>query len=306
MNAPDHAAARAAAGGRADPWRVNADLHCHSWMSDGVLGPAELVRRAHANGVQIHSLTDHDEVGGLAEAAAEAARLGMAFVGGVEVSVSWRAETIHIVGLRVDGADPRLVAGLARTRDGRDDRAREMAEQLERVGVPGAYDGALQYVGNPALIARTHFARYLVEQGVCTDVPEVFQRFLVEGKPGYVPHRWAGLAEAVEWIRQAGGVAVLAHPGRYRLDAQGLRALMAEFLDAGGEAIEVLSGSHTPRQYGQFARHAREFGFRASRGSDFHAPGESRVELGRLPPLPDTVVPVWHDWPELQGLRGAA
>jgi predicted metal-dependent phosphoesterase TrpH len=306
VNAPHAAAISAAADGRVDPWRVNADLHCHSYMSDGVLAPAALVRRAHANGVQIHALTDHDEVGGIAEAAAEAARCGMQFVAGVEVSVTWGGETIHIVGLRVDTADDRLTSGLSRTRAGRDSRAREMAEDLERAGVPGAYEGALRYVGNPALISRTHFARHIVEQGVCADVGEVFQRFLVEGKPGFVPHRWARLAEAVEWIREAGGIAVLAHPGRYRLGATGLWALMSEFRESGGEGIEVLSSSHTREQYRQFAQHAREFGFRASRGSDFHAPGESRVELGQLPELPADVVPVWHDWPELAALEGRA
>lgn len=306
MNAPHAAAISAAADGRVDPWRVNADLHCHSYMSDGMLAPAALVRRAHANGVQIHALTDHDEVGGIAEAAAEAARCGMQFVAGVEVSVTWGGETIHVVGLRVDAAHEGLISGLSRTRAGRDSRAREMAEDLERAGVPGAYEGALRYVGNPALISRTHFARHIVEQGVCADVGEVFQRFLVEGKPGFVPHRWARLSEAIEWIREAGGIAVLAHPGRYRLGDTGLWALMSEFRDAGGEGIEVLSGSHTPDQYRQFARHAREFGFRASRGSDFHAPGESRVELGQLPQLPDDVVPVWHDWPELAALAERA
>jgi len=292
---------------RADPasWSVNADLHSHSRMSDGMLAPAEVVRRAHAAGVAIHALTDHDELSGIAEAAAEAARLGMAFVAGVEVSVSWGGETIHVVGLRVDPEDPALVEGLARTRDGRDARAREIGAQLERAGVPDAYEGALRHVGNPALVSRTHFARHIVDAGICADVGEVFRHYLSEGRPGFVPHRWAGLAEAVDWIRGAGGIAILAHPGRYRLDEGGLWALMDEFRSAGGEAIEVVSGSHTPDQYRRFAGHAREFGFLASRGSDFHAPGESRVELGALPPLPDTVVPVWHDWPETAALCGA-
>jgi predicted metal-dependent phosphoesterase TrpH len=302
-NAPpdrlDAPAIRSAAAGSVDPWQVNADLHCHSFMSDGVLAPAEIVRRAHANGVKIHALTDHDELAGIPEAVAEAARWGLAFVTGVEVSTTWAGETIHVVGLRVDPSDAALRAGLARTRGGRDSRAREIGEDLERVGVPGAYEGALKYVGNPALISRTHFARHIVESGVCASVGEVFRRFLVEGKPGFVPHRWAGLAEAVGWIRNAGGVAVLAHPGRYRLDAGALWQLMSEFREAGGTGLEVVSGSHTPDQYETFAAHARNFGFRASRGSDFHAPAESRVDLGCLPPLPDSVVPLWYDWPEL-------
>ena len=276
----------------------DADLHCHSRVSDGMLAPAQVVRRAHAAGVRLHALTDHDELAGIPEAAAEARRLGLAFVAGVEISVSWGGETIHVVGLRVDPRDAALTEGLARTRAGRDARAREMGEQLERAGVPDAYAGALQHVGNPALISRTHFARHIVASGICADVGEVFRHFLSEGRPGFVPHRWARLDEAIAWIRGAGGVAILAHPGRYRLDDGGLWALMDAFRQAGGEGIEVVSGSHTPDQYRRFAGHAREFGFLASRGSDFHAPGESRVDFGGLPPLPDSVVPVWRDWPE--------
>lgn len=281
-----------------DPLRLNADLHAHSRVSDGVLAPAEVVRRAHAHGVQLFALTDHDEVGGLAEAATAASALGLVFVPGVEVSVSWGGETIHVVGLRIDPGCRALCDGLARTRSGRDARAREMAEDLARAGIAGAYDGALRFVGNPAMVGRTHFARYIVELGVCRDVAEVFQRYLSEGKPGFVAHRWASLADAVDWIRGAGGIAVLAHPGRYRLDETALWALIAAFRDAGGEGIEVVSGSHTREQYRRFAQVAREFGLRASRGSDFHGPDESRVELGSLPPLPDTLAPVWLDWPE--------
>lgn len=280
------------------PIAFDADLHCHSRVSDGMLAPAQVVSRAHAAGVRLHALTDHDELAGIPEAAAEARRLGMAFVAGVEISVSWGGETIHVVGLRVDPDNPTLVEGLARTRGGRDARAREMGEQLERAGVPDAYAGALKHVGNPALISRTHFARHIVDSGICADVSEVFRHYLSEGRPGFVPHRWAALDEAVGWIRGAGGVAILAHPGRYRLDEGRLWALMDEFRQAGGEGIEVVSGSHTPDQYRRFAGHAREFGFLASRGSDFHAPGESRVDFGGLPPLPDSVVPVWRDWPE--------
>lgn len=275
---------------------LNADLHCHSDRSDGTLAPAEVVRRAHANGVDMLALTDHDELDGVAEAAVEAARLGLRFVPGVEVSVTWGGETVHVLGLAVDPACPALVSGLERTRSGRDERAREMAAQLADAGIPGAYEGAARYVGNPQLISRTHFARFLVERGVCGDVGEVFSRYLSEGRPGYVAHRWALLAEALEWIHAAGGVAVLAHPGRYRLGRTALLALIDAFRALGGEAIEVVCGSHAPHQYEQFARHAREFGLKASRGSDFHGPGESRVELGALPPLPAGLVPVWQDW----------
>jgi predicted metal-dependent phosphoesterase TrpH len=284
--------------------RINADLHCHSVVSDGTLSPVDLVERAQRNGVAILALTDHDEVGGLAEAQARAASLGMAFVPGVEVSVTWRGETIHVVGLRIDPTDRMLLAGLRRTRSGRDGRAQEIADQLAAAGVPDAYEGALQYAGNPELISRSHFARYIVETGACEDVHEVFRRFLVEGRPGFVPHRWATLAEAVGWIRGAGGTAVMAHPGRYRLSDLCRQQLLAAFREAGGEAIEVVSGSHTPDQYREWAEVAQRLGLAASRGSDFHGPGESRHDIGSMPPLPSTLRPVWADWPEALALEG--
>lgn len=279
-----------------DPHACNADLHCHSSVSDGVLAPEVLVDRAIEHGVELFSLTDHDELAGQELAARAARARGLRYVGGVEISVTWGGETVHVVGLRIDWCNAELDAGLARTRAGRDRRAHEMAEGLERAGIPGAYEGALRHVGNPALISRTHFARHLVETGVCADINEVFRKYLVEGKPGYVEHRWAKLPEAIGWIRAAGGTAILAHPGRYRFNETELWALIDEFREAGGEAIEVVCGSHSRDQYGRFARIARESGLKASRGSDFHAPGERHIELGRLPPLPDSVVPVWADW----------
>jgi predicted metal-dependent phosphoesterase TrpH len=274
----------------------NFDLHCHSNVSDGVLAPASLAARAKARGVDVWALTDHDEVGGIAEARAAAASLGLPFVPGVEISITWAGQTVHIVGLHVDERNPVLLAGLALTRSGRELRAREMAGQLAAAGIPDAYEGALAYAGNPDLISRTHFARYIIDRGICRDVPSVFRNYLIEGKPGYVPHRWASLQQAVEWIRAAGGTAVIAHPGRYNFDAMAYDALFSEFRDLGGTAIEVITGSHTPDQYEEYAKVAQRYGFLASRGSDFHGPGESRVDLGALPPLPSGVKPVWHDW----------
>jgi 3',5'-nucleoside bisphosphate phosphatase len=275
---------------------LNVDLHCHSTVSDGALAPAAIAARAHEHGVQIWALTDHDELGGIAEARTAAQALGMHYVTGVEISVTWAGRTVHIVGLGFDERDEDLRAGLASTRSGRERRAREMALQLQTVGIADAFDGALKYVGNPDLISRTHFARYLVEIGVCKDTAEVFRNYLVEGKPGYVPHRWAALADAVSWIRGAGGVAVVAHPGRYDFSPLELDAFLEAFKQAGGTGIEVVTGSHTVDEYGQFARVAQQYGLLASRGSDFHAPGESSVELGALPPLPAGLIPVWHDW----------
>ena len=281
---------------RRDTAPLNADLHCHSSVSDGTLEPAALARRAHEKGVQLWALTDHDELSGLAGAAEAAAALGMPFVPGVEISVTWGSETLHIVGLKIDPTNETLRDGLSETRSGRTKRARAMATQLAAAGIPDAFEGALNYVGNPDLIGRTHFARYIVEINRCDDVKEVFTKYLVSGKPGYVPMQWAALEDAIGWIHAAGGVAVIAHPGRYRLKDAEMRELFAHFKALGGEAIEVVTGSHTNDQFRKFAGLANEFGFRASRGSDFHGPDESRFDLGTLPPLPDSVVPVWRDW----------
>jgi len=271
----------------------NADLHCHSVVSDGTLTPEQLAARARANGVDLWSLTDHDEVGGQQRALEAARAEGLRYLTGVEVSVTFADETVHIVGLGFDHTDPRMAEGLADTRDGRGPRAIEMGEQLAKVGIPGAYEGALKYVGNPRLISRTHFARFLVETGVCRDTSEVFRKYLVEGKPGYVPHRWARLGDAVRWITQAGGVAVVAHPARYNFSATAEYALFSEFKQHGGQGVEVVTGSHSAAEAQRYAELAREFGLAASRGSDFHSPDESHVDLGRLAPLPADLTPVW-------------
>lgn len=271
----------------------NADLHCHSVVSDGTLTPEVLAARAHANGVDLWALTDHDEVGGQARALAAAQALGMACVSGVEISVTFASATVHIVGLGFDPSDPQLIQGLAATRGGRNERARDMAEQLAAVGIAGAYEGALRYVGNPELVSRTHFARFLVETKVCRDTSEVFRKYLIEGKPGYVPHRWAALGDAVRWITQAGGVAVIAHPARYRFTANEEFALFSEFQQHGGRGVEVVTGSHSASEAARYADLARELGLAASRGSDFHSPDESHTDLGTLPPLPADLTPAW-------------
>ncbi|MBP6897261.1 MAG: PHP domain-containing protein [Pseudacidovorax sp.] len=272
---------------------LNADLHCHSVVSDGTLTPEELAARAAANGVQLWALTDHDEVGGLQRAAEAARANGMRFLTGVEISVTFCNETVHIVGLGFDAEDAAVRQGLYDTRNGRGPRAREIADQLARVGIKGAYEGALRFVGNPELISRTHFARFLVEQGHCRDTSEVFRKYLTEGKPGYVPHRWASLGDAIRWIRDAGGVAVIAHPGRYKFTANEEYALFTEFKGHGGQGVEVVTGSHTPAEYVEYADKAKEFGLAASRGSDFHSPDESHCDLGHLPLLSPSLQPVW-------------
>ncbi|NML43928.1 PHP domain-containing protein [Ramlibacter sp. G-1-2-2] len=272
---------------------LNADLHCHSVVSDGTLTPEELAARAAANGVELWALTDHDEIGGQHRAAAAAHAKGMRYLTGTEISVTFAGETVHIVGLGFDPDDAEMQRGLQQTRGGRGGRAQEISAGLAQAGIPNAYEGALKYVGNPDLISRTHFARYLVEAGICKDTNEVFRRFLTEGKPGFVPHRWANLKDAVQWITAAGGVAVIAHPARYRFTANEEYALFTEFKAHGGRGVEVVTGSHTTAEANKYAGTAREFGLAASRGSDFHSPDESHTDLGKLPPLPADLVPVW-------------
>ena len=273
---------------------LNADLHCHSVISDGTLTPEKLAERAKANGVHLWALTDHDELGGQKRAREAASALKIDYLAGVEISVTWMGETIHIVGLGIDAEHAGIIEGLRSTREGRGNRAKLMAEQLSKVGIEGAYQGALHFAGNHDLISRTHFARFLVEQGVCRNTEQVFKNYLIEGKPGYVPHQWASLDNAVKWIKAAGGVAVIAHPGRYsRLNAMQMDELYQHFKDLGGLAIEVITGSHSPDQYKTFAKIAQQYGFLASRGSDFHDPNESHIDLGNLPHLPDNLTPVW-------------
>ncbi|MFT3758586.1 3',5'-nucleoside bisphosphate phosphatase [Thauera sp.] len=272
---------------------LNADLHCHSTVSDGWLEPAGVVARAKANGVELLALTDHDELGGLGIAAAAAAELGLRFVPGVEVSVSFADETIHVVGLGIDPQDPGIVAGLQQIRMGRDARAARIGQALADAGIPGALEGARRFARNPALVSRAHFARHLVASGVMPDVRTVFEHYLVRGKPGFVDHEWASLEDAVGWIRGAGGVAVIAHPARYRLSNADMERLLDRFIAAGGEAIEVVSGAHSEDEMRRFATVARRRGLLASRASDFHGENESPVDLGRCNPLPSDLTPVW-------------
>lgn len=271
----------------------NADLHCHSVVSDGTLSPEELVQRALEGGVDLWSLTDHDEIAGQQRAINAAHGAGLGYLTGTEISVSFAGKTVHIVGLGFDHKNIVLQEGLRSTRMGRELRAREMSSQLEQVGIKNAYEGALTYVGNPELISRTHFARYLVESGTCTDTNEVFRKYLTQGKPGFVEHQWAKLSDAVRWITGASGIAVIAHPARYGFTPNEEYALITEFMEHGGVGIEVITGSHTDSEANRFADVAREFKLVASRGSDFHSPEESRINLGGLPPLPSDLTPVW-------------
>lgn len=272
------------------------DLHAHSNVSDGVLAPAILLRRAVDLGVDVLALTDHDTVGGLLEARRVAEETGLKLINGVEISVTWDNATVHIVGLRIDPENPVLAAGLHALREGRRERAALIAEQLARVGIGGALEGAYASAVNPDLIGRTHFARFLVDEGHVKNVKTVFKKYLVKGKPGYVRHQWASLGDAVSWIRAAGGQAVIAHPGRYEFGRERMARFFAEFRDHGGVGVEVATSSHTPEQVPVFARYANEYGLLASAGSDFHAPGEGGRELGRVMAIPPVCTPIWSVW----------
>jgi 3',5'-nucleoside bisphosphate phosphatase len=282
-----------------DPHRINADLHNHTLASDGTLTPQALVQRAARNGVACLAVTDHDDTSSIADARLAAAQAGIGFVAGVEISVTFCDKTIHVVGLGIDESNAALSHGLAQIRQGRDSRAQRMDDALVAHGVHGALAGALTYASNPKLVSRTHFARHFVATGLADDIPAVFQKYLVEGKLGFVPHDWVTLSQALSWIHGAGGVAVLAHPGRYRFNTTQRWVLLSEFKDLGGQAIEVVTGSHTVAQYMEYAKLAVEFGFAASRGSDFHSPTESRVDVGCLPELPSICQPVWARYPQL-------
>lgn len=272
---------------------MKVDLHSHSTCSDGLLGPAELVERAVLRGVDMLALTDHDELAGLAPARAAAVQWGLRLINGVEISVQWEETTLHIVGLNVNPDHAPLIEGLAAIRSGREHRALRMADSLAAAGITGSLEGARRYAKNPELLSRSHFARYLVEAGHARDTNAVFRNFLTPGKPGYVPHQWAALTDALGWIIGSGGLAVLAHPGRYPLNQQQAERLLGEFVGLGGAAVEVVTGSHTPDEFVIWARYAKRFGLRASAGSDFHGPGEGYRDIGNVPVLPAGCDPVW-------------
>jgi predicted metal-dependent phosphoesterase TrpH len=276
----------------------NYDLHSHSLASDGTLAPDALLRAAHAGGVDVLALTDHDTTDGIAEAVATADELGMQLVPGVEISVSWQAQTIHVLGIGIDPGNAALQAGLAGLRDFRDWRAEEIGRRLARAGIGGAYTGA-RALARGNIVSRTHFAHFLVEQGHAKNVREVFRRFLVHNKPGYVSGEWAEMEAALGWIRAAGGLALIAHPARYRMTASKLRRLTGEFSDCGGAGMEVVSGSHTRDNIQAMAALCRSEGLLASSGSDYHGPENCWIKLGQLPALPAGCAPVWESehWP---------
>ncbi|MBC7755284.1 MAG: PHP domain-containing protein [Bdellovibrio sp.] len=277
------------------------DLHCHSTVSDGLLSPQYLVANAAASGIKVLALTDHDDISGLAPARLAAAQHDLHFVNGVEISVTWKKRTLHIVGLKFDADNSSLKMALDKVRYTRDMRAQEMSAGLAKAGIAGAYEGA-KAIAKQSILTRSHFAQFLAQNGHAKDVKSVFKKFLVKGKPGFVDSNWMDLQSAVGLIIGAGGQAVIAHPGRYDLGMVNIHLLMHEFRGLGGSAIEVVTGSHQPPQYQQFAKIAHKFSLKASLGSDYHGAGLSFMGMGHVPELPAGCVPVWDDWPEAKFL----
>jgi len=271
------------------------DLHSHSTASDGCLNPTALVQYAKNNGVDVLALTDHDITSGVAEARQEADKVGLHLVAGVEISVLWRKQTLHILGLNLDSENTDLLSGLEKIREARLWRAQEMGRRLEKAGITGTYEAA-KAISNGSNVTRTHFAKVLIAGGHAKDMKQVFKRFIVQGKPGYVAGKWVEMEHALEWIKQAGGISVIAHPARYKLSATKMRMMIEEFMQVGGEGIEVISGSHSKDESQGIAALARRYNLLASRGSDFHDPAIPYINMQTLPPLPNDLTPVWDAW----------
>ena len=274
------------------------DLHSHSTASDGTLSPSALLEKAHTSGVEVLALTDHDTLDGISEAQQVAAELDLELIPGVEISVTWKAMTIHVLGLNVDPGNQVLLSGLEGLLVTRDQRARQIGHKLAKAGIPAALEGARRYSGGKVL-SRTHFARFLIETGRAASMQDVFKNFLVKGKPGYVRGEWASMQQALGWILGAGGLPVIAHPARYRLTRSKLNTLVSEFRAAGGLGLEVVSGSHNRDETLHMAAVSRAHKLFASCGSDYHGPEKPWVELGRLRGFPDGCTPIWHadNWP---------
>ena len=276
------------------------DLHSHTTASDGLLTPEALVLRAHERGVNILAITDHDTTEGIAPAKEAIARHGLplALISGVEISTRWQNHEIHIVCLGIDIDHPAICALLDSQRQKRQQRAQEIAERLEKAGIPGALEGARRLAGEGE-ITRGHFARFLVECNKADTIAKVFKSYLARGKTGYVPAQWCTIEQAIEAIQLSGGRAVVAHPGRYQLSTKWLKRLLQFFAEAGGDAMEVAQCQQPPNERQQLALYAQEYGLAASQGSDFHQPC-AWIELGRNLWLPAGVEALWLRFPHIQ------
>jgi hypothetical protein len=278
------------------PHKMNVDLHMHSTASDGQLTPSELILRAEKNSVDMMALTDHDSLKGIPEAMECASEKNIHFIPGVEISVTWGNVTIHVLGLNIDPENKILSSAMDSIQDTRFERAKAINQALVGAGLPSLLEEALQEAQSPGQISRTHFARVMKSRGFCSSIQDVFKNYLVPGKPGFVEHKWVSLKNAIDWIQKADGLAVLAHPARYRLSKIELNALLEDFSNLGGKAIEVATGSHSYSDMKKFQIIANENNFEASRGSDFHSLSESRFDVGYAPALPNNTAPVWARW----------
>lgn len=268
------------------------DLHCHSTFSDGVLTPTELVKRAKKQGVDVLALSDHDTVDGLSEAQRQAETSDLTLIPSVEVSVSWQGRVIHIVALNVDAKNKNLLEGLQFNRNLRLLRAKKMATKLEKLGLDNVLERVSQYAGEAA-ITRTHFARLLVDSGFAATMNDVFKKYMVSGKPGFVKMQWVDMQTALKWIEEAGGIAVIAHPGRYKMTRSWLNRLIDDFINWGGKGIEVAYSTASKDEIKKFSDYAVRYDLYASCGSDFHDPKMHWLELGMHKTLPLAVKPVW-------------
>lgn len=274
---------------------LSIDLHLHSTASDGTLSPTELVNLASENGVQVMSLTDHDTTEGLAEAAIAAEKQGIQFINGVELSVVWEGKVLHLLGLNIDPQHPSIVAGMVNLRRQRDDRAERIAKKLAAVGLEAPMEGAKKHAGTGA-IARPHFARYMVDIGFVKDFNEAFDRYLGRNKRAYVSTEWPELFDAINWIKEAGGVAVIAHPLRYKFTASWMRRLLKAFKSAGGDGMEIICGNYSPDEISTSIGYALRFGLQGSIGSDFHGHSNYSKQPGHLGKLHTAITPVWSQF----------
>ncbi len=271
------------------------DLHSHSTASDGSLAPEALIQRAVEQNVDVLALTDHDGTEGIQAARNAAQDLPIDLIAGVEISVTWKNRTVHILGLNIDEHNKTLQQGLTDMRNFRVERATLIAERLQKAGIDGALAGAQEFASE-VMLGRVHFAQFLVKNGYAKNVNDVFKKYLVRNKPGYVPGKWATLEDTVNWINAAGGQAVIAHPARYKLTATKLRYLSSEFKELGGVGLEVVSGRQHPEEVKTLARLAEKMEMYASCGSDFHSPENQWVELGKLAVLPENTQAIWQTW----------
>ena len=271
------------------------DLHTHSTASDGSLSPEELVNQAYAAGINTLALTDHDTVDGLANALSASQTLDITFINGIELSTKWLSYTVHIVGLNINPDSEMLSQHIEHLKQLREQRAIRIGEHLNKINIPDAYQNAKKLAGD-GTVTRHHFAKYLVESGFAKDQKDVFKRYLVRSKPGYVSVDWPTLGETIDCIHQSGGVAVIAHPLRYKMTATKLRQLIADFKSLTGDGIEVVSGRQNQNELTRSISLCKQFELLASSGSDFHNQNTPWAQLGELHPLPETLAPIWQHW----------